>query len=110
MCPGSDGNTRANSIPPGGESAHQQRVPAVCKVFEHGRRLPHVTDHYFFIPIIVQIAYSQTARGVNVGDTRTAPRREIEELTVTTVPIKQSWLLVLFGGVAGIYFGIDMTI
>ena len=37
-------------------------------------------------------------------------RRKIEELAVTTVPIKKSWLLVFFRRVARIYFGVDMTI
>jgi len=47
---------------------------------------------------------------VNVGNTRPALRGEIKELAVTAVPIEKSRLLILFGGVASIYFRIDMAI
>src|SRR5438309_8535361 len=110
MSPSSDRDARANSISSRGESAHQQRIPATCKVFEHGWCFTHIADYDFFAPVIVQIAHGQTARGVNVGNTRPALRGEIKELAVTAVPIKKSRLLILFGGVARIYFGIDMAI
>src|ERR1700680_1811278 len=110
MPPGNDGEARANSISPGGEGAQQQRVRATCKVFEQRWCFTHIADYDFFASVIVQIAYGQTARGVSVGNTRPALRGEIEELAVTAVPIEKSWLLVLFGGVASIYFGIDMAI
>src|SRR5438477_11285323 len=110
MSPSSDGEARANSISPGGESAHQQRIPATCKVFQQRGFFAHITDYDFFAPVIVQIAYGQSARGMNVGNTRTALRGQIKEVAVTAVPIEKSRLLILFGRVASIYFGIDMAV
>src|SRR5437588_1524737 len=105
MAVGNNVNARADSISPRGKGANKKRIAASAKVFQQRWRFTHIDDNDFFIAVVVQIAYGQTARRMNVGYTRPALRRQIKKLTVAAVPVQEARLLVLFGGAAGIHFG-----